>query len=317
MSSSRGVLVVAFGADRFIDQAGDLAATIRRWSPQMAIALVTDGASGEVAGFDRVARIRTPDSADCRIKLDMDVLSPFDETLYVDADSFAVGVVEPIFDACADSDVAVFGHQIASGTWYGDVTRMRRRAGSASIPKFNGGCIYFRRTKRTADVFAFAREVAEEYADLELTGFGGGIADEPLLSIALARHGIAATDITATTMATPIGITGPMRVDVLSGRCCFAKQHRIVEPVLVHFAADFGAETGLCGVFYRRERFKLRARLAGWPVWLARTCAGVRFGPRCALFNGRLRVTGRLPCDPVDAVGIAPRTAESAMGVQT
>jgi len=54
-------------------------------------------------------------------------------------------------------------------------------------------------------------------------------------------------------MRTPIGIRGPLRLDVLRGGCRFNKQGVVVEPTLVHFCGWRAR-----GFHYRRERLKLR-----------------------------------------------------------
>jgi hypothetical protein len=117
--------------------------------------------------------------------------------------------------------------------------------------------------------------------------------------MALAEEGIRAQELTSVAAATPIGITGPLHIDVLSGRSGFFKNGRWVAPVVLHFAADFSAEFGIAGSHYRRERCKLRlTEQHGWPDDLARLAAGLRYGLECAVFNLWVRIAGRAPRDP-------------------
>jgi len=137
-----------------------------------------------------------------------------------------------------------------------DVGEMCALLGVTSVPKFNGGLYYFRRSATAAAVFEYARSLIRRYDELGLRAFRGGASDEPLLAIALATHGIAAVDDGGTAMRTPIGIEGALDMDVFSGRCRFVKEGHTVSPAIVHFAGDF-AETSV----YRRERAKLRHAL--------------------------------------------------------
>jgi hypothetical protein len=53
-------------------------------------------------------------------------------------------------------------------------------------------------------------------------------------------------------MRTPIGIRGPLAIDVLAGWCRFNKQGTVVEPAVVHFCGWRAS-----GFHYRREHLKL------------------------------------------------------------
>ena len=75
-----------------------------------------------------------------------------------------------------------------------DVGEMCALLGVTSVPKFNGGLYYFRRSATAAAVFEYARSLIRRYDELGLRAFRGGASDEPLLAIALATHGIAAVD---------------------------------------------------------------------------------------------------------------------------
>ena len=103
-------------------------------------------------------------------------------------------------------------------------------------------------------MFATARELMRRYAELGFRPLrGGGPNDEPVFAFALALHGVAGVDDGGVSSRTPIGIRGPLRLDVLRGGCRFNKQGVVVEPALVHFCGWRAR-----GFHYRRERLKLR-----------------------------------------------------------
>lgn len=299
----RGVLVLAYGHSRYRRQAHSLGLSLQRHSPGMHRTLVTDNPHCAAArAFHTVIPVEPGQSDDCRLKLSLDAFAPYTHTLYLDADALAVRPIEPIFDLFDTSDVGVVGRDITSSQeepWYGDVSAMCRVAGTEWLPKCNSGLVLLRATEVTRQVFDRARQLADQYTELGLHAFRGGIADEPLLAMALAEQGIHAQDLTAVASATPIGINGPLRVNALSGSCTFTKQGLEVQPALIHFAADYSSDYRLAGSHYRRERlaFHLSQRL-GLSDRAARMAAGVRYGLQCAAFNTWIRVAGRAPRDP-------------------
>lgn len=299
----RGVLVLAYGHRRYRRQAHSLALSLQRHSPGLHRTLVTDDVGCAAAqAYDAVITVPGGQPEDCRLKLSLDTFAPYEQTLYLDADALAVRPVEPLFGLFDDSAVGVVGKDIVSGQaepWYGDVGEMCRVAGTTWLPKCNSGLILLRTTESTRRIFRRARQLADEYTALGLHTFRGGIADEPLLAMALAEHGIHAQDLTAVTSATPIGINGPLRVNVLAGSCTFTKQGIDVEPALIHFAADYSSDYRLAGAHYRRERLVLHlSQRFGVPDRAARLAAGLRHGLQCAVFNTWIRAVGRAPRDP-------------------
>lgn len=306
----RGILVLAYGHRRYHRQAYSLALSLQRHSPSMHRTLVTDDVRCVATkAYDSVIKIETGQSDDCRLKLSLDTYAPYPRTLYLDADALAVRPIEPVFDLFDSSDVGVVGRDITADQdeiWYGDVASMCHAAGTGWLPKCNSGLILLHATDVTRQVFARARELVNQYSELGLHPFRGGIADEPLLAMALAEQGIHAQDLTALASATPIGINGPLRVNALTGACTFAKQGIEVEPALIHFAADYSSDYRLAGAHYRRERLALHlSQRLGAPDRTARIAAGLRYGLQCAAFNTWIRIAGRAPRDPSDFFGTA------------
>lgn len=297
----RGALVLAYGHRRYHRQAMTLALSLDRQSPGLHRTLVTDNPSCKAARlYHRVIALAVGGGDDCQLKLSLDQFSPYEWALYLDADALVVRPLEPLFDLFSDAEIGVIGRQITDGRWYGDVAAMRMLAGSDSVPKFNSGLMSIPSTPETRSVFARARELTGEYAQLGLDTFRGGIADEPLLSIALAEHGIRARDLTAAAAATPIGINGPLRLDVLDGRCSFLKHGELVEPRVIHFAADYSSDYRLSGAHYRRERCKLLlSERWGLSDRVAAAAAHFRCGLQCLLVNLWIKAVGRAPRDPL------------------
>jgi hypothetical protein len=287
-----GIVVMAYGPHRYLRQARSLAQSLDRNSPGLHRSLVTDRprAAAAAAFYNLVIPIEGASRTDCRPKLDLDQYTPYRHTLYLDADSLVVRSLLPLFARLADHELVVIGKNIASGHWYGDVASMRHIAGSTTLPQFNSGLISFTDTARTHRIFSRARELADHYDALGLAPFNGGIADEPLLAIALAGEQLRAHDLTSEVMASLLGMTGPILIDVLAGVCRFEKRGRPVEPAVVHFAADYSSRHPILGSHYRREYLKLTlSRRLRLPDSVSRTAAAVPHGAACWLLNRSLR----------------------------
>ncbi len=247
-----GVTVMAYGSDRYHAQAADLARSLRLRSPSVPLAVVTDRPAHELLGslFDHVVSLPAGIPPDCRAKLDLNLHSPFERTLYLDSDSLAFRDVGFILDRHRGRDVVVLGRQIGTGHWYGDVPAMCRLAGSPSVPQFNSGFLYFADTEVARAVFARARDLADRYDELGLARFNGGIADEPLLAVALAEHGVRADPRDGDTSVSLLGLRGEPDLDVGAGRATFVKNGRRVTPAVVHFAAQYAEPDSPEGRYY-------------------------------------------------------------------
>jgi hypothetical protein len=147
----------------------------------------------------------------------------------------------------------VEGTQQSQGEFDGDIATMCRLAGVDSIPRFNGGMYYFDESDEAMSVFATARSLMARHQELGLRPMArGSLGEEPVLAMALAMHGISAVDDGGTTMRTPIGIIGELKIDVLEGYCQFNKAGVQVSPAIAHFA-DWRTQA----FHYNREAMKL------------------------------------------------------------
>jgi hypothetical protein len=255
-----GVVLMAYGSDRFHAQAGDLARSLRWHSPETARAVLTDQPERPSFHelFDHVIALPKDGATDCRPKLDLDLYTPFRRTLYLDSDGLVFRNLEFIFDRHAARDVVVLGRHISEGRWYGDVVAMCELAGAPSIPRFNGGVLYFARTRLAHSVFGRARELADSYTEMGFDTFNDGVADEPLLAISLAQYGIVADPRDADTSVSLLGLQGEPCLDIGTGRAEFVKNGRCVRPAVVHFAGEYSEHDSAEGEYYRVARHHLR-----------------------------------------------------------
>ncbi len=248
-----GIITIALGEKRYIRMAKMLALSLKETNPAIQRAIVSDAPPEEFTGlFDTYIPYDKNDGTGISSKLYLDKYSPFDETFFIDADCLVVKPLDEVIALSRKHKFVVFGGQINSGDWYMDVAAMCKRFELYSLPLFNGGTYYYNDNQLATAIYGSARSLAKDYASLGFTEFRGSINEEPLVSVAMAMNGIEAVDDKGIGMRTPIGIIGPLKIDVLNQKCAFNKEGEQVEPAIIHFAGSH-AES----FHYKRETLKL------------------------------------------------------------
>jgi hypothetical protein len=142
MDASRGVVLVATGAETYIALAARAAASVRRACPGLAVDLFTDRPR-DLAVFDRVHVLENPWF---RSKIDALIGSRFARTLYMDADMLALADFRDVFEVLDRFDVAL------AQDWYRNSALHHsfwRKPLPPAFPQFNGGLIALRRNPAT------------------------------------------------------------------------------------------------------------------------------------------------------------------------
>lgn len=264
MDRDLGIVTMAFGHPRYLRQAETLALSLARNMPSLPISLITDRPDAGPL-FHRTLRLDASLGLGVIQKLHLDRYTPYRRTLFLDADSIvarpfhrelaalrghAFTPVAPLIRTVGDSDEFV-----------DDLDRAMAGAGASFFAKFNGGLYHFDDTPAARAVFQVARELRGSAAALGLRAFDrAGPGDETLIGLALGRLGM--RDLYqdgGRLMATPIGMTGPLRIDPLGGGARFVKHGQPIEPAICHFAGIHGDS-----LEYRTAEYLLRrgARLS-------------------------------------------------------
>jgi hypothetical protein len=110
----------------------------------MAVCLFTDSQGmSTAAGFDQLREIKNPHR---RSKVDCIGLSPFERTLYLDAEMQVLCDLSEVFDVLARFDVALCH---AHGREAQQRKQLWREKIPSGFPQFNGGLMAFRRNAQT------------------------------------------------------------------------------------------------------------------------------------------------------------------------
>lgn len=249
----KGILTLAHGKPRYLNMAKVLAMSLQLHSNEIPRAVITDSSDPDLRRLYPIHIPLKPEfGAGVQQKIYLDQYSPFEETLFIDSDCIVVNNINSLWDIFSGVSFGVVGGQVHDGYWFMDISKICSNFGLNSIPQFNSGLCYFKNNDQVKAIYQTAREILQNYNQLGLGQFRGGQADEPIFAIALAKHGVCAIGDGGSTMRTPIGICGPLKIDVLEGFCRFNKEGVCVSPAIVHFCGDFAK-----GFYYKRERLKL------------------------------------------------------------
>ncbi len=245
MSASQvGFITMAYGGQRYLDQAISLARSVKRHMPQQKIALVTDR-DERIEPFDEQIRMEDFSAAGTVLKRKMYEYTPFEETMFIDSDCLVTRDCSEQVEQIRRWDFSpVVNTYLVAGDkdlWLEDVGEAVRKVAGANFPKFNGGVYFFRKSEVAAKVFAGGEEMLERQDELGILDFDkAGPGEETLLGLAMSKLGIADLyDDHGKLMRTPLNATGPIHLDIMAGECHFEKNHKRVDPAIVHFCGEW------------------------------------------------------------------------------
>jgi hypothetical protein len=199
--ASRGYLTLAARSTRYLEMAVDMALSLREHTA-LPIALAADDELGDLArtryaaAFTTVTRL--PDRFRKRraLKYGSAEASPFDETMFVDADCIVLGGMDHLFAVLATTDMAMTGEQLTAADdrdHHGfSTTELIRRFGLQTYLKTNSGLFCFKRGPALAIMdeclACYTDEVVRQLRWKAL--FGGWLGDELAFGIVGGRRGL-------------------------------------------------------------------------------------------------------------------------------
>jgi hypothetical protein len=177
--------------------------------------------------------------------------TPFDKTLYVDADSLVMNSIDTYWNALEDRAFAYTGDMIDRGEWYLNIEELIKQISVPWIPKFNSGMFLFDTGEKAKSVFDTAFRYMQNNHGMDVPFFRGTmLPDEPFFAMALAKHNEKPLEDHGRFSRTLIG-ADHIRINAVKGFAGFIKNGRPVFPLVVHFCGRFGQ------IFYTREKLRL------------------------------------------------------------
>jgi len=265
--SKRGIITIAHGKARYLNMARHLGRSLRLHAPKLPTAIVTDADNQAFEDcYDHVIPLQKEYGRNVEQKLHLDLYSPFEETLFIDADSLVAKPIDWIFDDYQAVSFTSPGYEFilpgdTDDQWHADFDHIFSELHLERLPKFNGGVYFFRKDPIADRLFVQARKIWSRYREYGIKEFRGcGPPDELLFSIAMSLEGQSTIPDHGRIMRTLIGLQGKLTLNVVKGNSQFRKDGNDVQPAIVHFAS-FGAYHPA----YNRECLRLDSLHAGLP----------------------------------------------------
>ncbi len=254
-----GILTMAFGKKIYVEQAKTLAHSLIFNMPELPRAIVTDSDDPILRVlFHHIIPFQPNFGSNVSQKLYIDVYSPFEETLFIDADCIVTRPLDEFMSLLKNFYFTVPGKRklIISDTdpYIEDIPRFFKEFGIKSLPKFNGGIYWFRNCTEASNFFNLARNLLKDYRNLGFRDFHNTIGpnDEAIFATCMVLKNINMLEDEGRLMRTPVGMRGKLFIDSFGKGCKFNKNGINVYPAICHFSAQWSKTFE-----YNREAFKL------------------------------------------------------------
>lgn len=192
----RGILVIAAGHINYLRMAINLAASIKCNEPALPVALayngpVVDAFKGKL--FDEVISIpeeyytQNGSAEFIKSKLFMYDLSPFDETIFLDADQIMImgRKLQPVFDEMKKVDVTFSNTGHATESVWADIAEVKKLYGNKPYWNYHSEFVFFRKSNKAKSFFDAAKQVYEDNIITSATRFSAAtMADELAFQVA-------------------------------------------------------------------------------------------------------------------------------------
>ena len=246
-----GIITISIGK-KYVKQAKYLAYSCMLNSPHTLRAVITDSAD-QLTNFYDIIIPYNKQNDPFSIKTCLFELSPFDKTLYIDADSLVFHPIDEYWNYLNNSFFIYYGNNITSGEWYFDVQKVCELLQLHWIPTFNSGMLLFDKSENSKQIFNIAHYyfIHHRKEGINIAPFrGNNYPDEPAFAIALSKLNINSINDYGRLSRTLIKAKH-IRINIIKKIAHFVKDNKTVYPLVVHFCGRKGK------VYYLREKLRL------------------------------------------------------------
>jgi hypothetical protein len=196
---SQGYITLATGPREYLEMAINLLLSLKHNDPTRKTCIVIDEGSvlpEEYTGIpDYVSYLHPREGFHgCLNKLRLHELSPFKETMFVDADCILVkNDMDRHWKKFGGLGFNIAGSKVTKGSWYGfAIQKVIKAIGVPYMVKMNSGVFYFTKSTETNAFFETAQRLVSTHKELLGTYHRNQLqlADEPFIGVALGVHGI-------------------------------------------------------------------------------------------------------------------------------
>ncbi|MDR2314706.1 MAG: glycosyltransferase [Spirochaetaceae bacterium] len=249
--NTRGILTIAMGR-KFVTQARYLSLSCMLHAPHVTRAVITDRPGLLKNYYDILLPYKSDYGNPFAAKVRLHLYTPFDETLFLDADSLLISSIDPCWEALENSSFVYTGRLLNGGTWYFDVEKTLEKTGFSWIPGFNSGMLLFKNNEAAGNIFDAAFDFMRRPQEFHIPFFRRDmLPDEPFFALSFAKFGVEPYNDYGRFSRTLIGAE-QIRINVVRGVARFKKRGEPVFPLVVHFCGKLG------NIAYLREKLRLR-----------------------------------------------------------
>ncbi|MGF7207277.1 hypothetical protein GGE65_001850 [Skermanella aerolata] len=193
---SEGYILISTGPEKYFDMAIQAAKSMRLFDPMRPICIACDDErlldSPKADIFTNKYLI--PDDMlhlkGTEFHLFVNRMSPFDRTMYVDADCLiASSRIVAIWEKLKEYHVTFPGIERSSGFWRLEIPPLIERFGLEFIVQLNGGVFFFDRSPEAEDFFKVAQDFFINHRDVATVKHrkGGGFSNESIWGLTMAK----------------------------------------------------------------------------------------------------------------------------------
>ena len=196
---SQGYITLATGPRQYLEMAINLLLSLKHNDPKREVCLVIDEGSQLPTEYQALVQhvaYLSPKNGfhGCLNKLRLHELSPFDETMFVDADCLLVkSDMDRHWQKFSCDGFNIAGGKVTNGKWYSfNVSDVLRTLGIPYMVKMNSGVFYFRKGELSNRFFETTHQLVSEHQNILGTFHRNKLqlADEPFIGAAMGAHGI-------------------------------------------------------------------------------------------------------------------------------
>lgn len=193
----RGFVTVATGSDYYYQLAANLYLSYKkRGRGQYPFALICDRENEYTALFDRVVLV--DDIRRSTIDKLLIRYAPFEEAIFMDADTLIVEAVDDLWDYLSGHDaVTAFGCTLPLDSqkgWFTYEGSGKYKPHVKYLISMNGGIYYVRKSAEAEQMFQDALEIVDHYGEVDFKYFSTP-QDEPVMAMAMVLNGFVPRDV--------------------------------------------------------------------------------------------------------------------------
>jgi lipopolysaccharide biosynthesis glycosyltransferase len=248
----KGLITIAIGK-KYVRQAKYLACSCMLNSPHILRSVITDHPEFLTAFYDIIIPFNREYEDIFSLKTRLHLYTPFEKTLYLDADSLVVNNIDSFWEILKNCSFAYEGAILNRGEWYFNIEDLIKQLNLSWLPKFNSGMFLFDRSEKTSNIFdtAYFYFVNHKKENINVPFFKENMyPDEPFLAIALAKNNIMPIDDYGRFSRTLINAR-KIHVNIIKRISRIFKNGKMITPLVIHFCGKRG------GLYYLREKLRL------------------------------------------------------------